>query len=103
MGLRARLVGMAEVVSTVTGWGWSALRENQCLYPSVEDINTKFGLRHYQEFQAMFVFTNCVRGAALLLFFSGCADTRVTKLTREWVHDSPGWKSVYQFDWKASS
>ena len=48
----------------------------------------------------MIAFTNRAARAALvlLLFVIGCADSRVTKLTREWVWVWPGGKSIYQFD-----
>jgi hypothetical protein len=48
----------------------------------------------------MFAFTNRAARAVLvlLLFVIGCSDSRATKLTREWVWDWPGGKTVYRFD-----
>jgi hypothetical protein len=49
----------------------------------------------------MLAFTKCAARAAfvLLLFLSGCGDSRVTKLTtREWVLVYPGWKFVHRFE-----
>jgi hypothetical protein len=34
----------------------------------------------------------------MLFFLGGCGDSRVTKLTREWVWDWPGGKDVHRFD-----